>query len=182
MYPSLFFDSGISDKLEGAMDIFISWTLRCAQQNATDNPLVNDYSKRILFLFLFDDMAAYPDWKVKSVQTKKQWKYIDILADLTLVSHDGTELNYALVIENKYYSNLTDNQITRYQETVQTHYSAHSAKTVVVAVDDCKYNIYQPVCERVEVSLYNVDQISKMLPQERTGSELFDEFWYRFHK
>lgn len=182
MHPPLFFDSGKSDKLEGAMDIFISWTLRCAQSDATANSLVNDYSKRILFLFLFDDMTANPNWKVMSVKTFKQWKYTDILADITLVDDDSKERKFALVIENKFYSKLTDHQITTYQNTVASNYPNHIAKTVVVAVDDCKYNVYQPVCERVNVPLYNVNQISKLLPKQTTGSELFDEFWYRFHK
>jgi hypothetical protein len=65
---------------ETIQDIFLSWTLRCAEESK-ENPKylnLNEYSKGILLNLIFDDKVP-ENILIKSVKTKRQWKLIDLI-------------------------------------------------------------------------------------------------------
>jgi hypothetical protein len=69
MIPSFFYDDHVIDKWEGTMDMFISWTLRCAPDHlAEHNRLLQKYSKQILLQLLFDEDELAKDWLVLDVR------------------------------------------------------------------------------------------------------------------
>ncbi len=187
MIPSFFYDQSDSDKYEETMDMFIAWTLRCAQEQVgPHNQKLQEYSKRILFRLLFDNPEGEQAWKVNAVRTKRQWKYLDVLAEIELVDEQGKEHFFLLAIEDKVYSSLTSVQLLHYREVVEANYSKEkwTVRQVVIAIDDCNYEkrSYRRICEESGVPLYNVDELSPKETQFPTGNALFDEFWFRFNK
>ncbi|OAV75702.1 hypothetical protein Barb7_00658 [Bacteroidales bacterium Barb7] len=77
-------DSSDSDKKELVIDFFLSWTLRCAGKDGEiyENELLSDYCRRILSVLLFGNADNINDYTVKSVKTWKQWKDIDLHANV----------------------------------------------------------------------------------------------------
>ena len=94
---------------EVIMDYVISWTLRRAQNScAYDKPVLYRYSRKLLGFLLGIKLE---DSDVVKVETKKQMERIDLWVE---VSVNGVE--YDILIEDKYYSGLHDNQLERYRE------------------------------------------------------------------
>lgn len=187
MIPSFFYDDSDSDKYEETMDMFIAWTLRCAQDEVgRHNQKLQEYAKQILFRLLFGDTVEERAWRVKAVRTKRQWKHLDILAEIELIDEQGKEHFYLLAIEDKVYSSLTSGQLLRYREVVEANYPKEkwTIRQVVIAIDDCNYEKgnYRKTCLESGVSLYNVDELSPVETPPHTGNCLFDEFWFRFNK
>lgn len=184
MIPSFFNDDSDTDKWEETMDVFISWTLRCAPEHiAKENRLLQKYSKQILLQLLFDESDLEKEWLILEVKTYRQWQYIDILVEVKIQHQDGSSHQYVLVIENKVYSNLSSDQLLNYDRLVTDHYADSTlVKTVVIAIDDCRYDQYQPICNSCGVRLFNVGELSPENGMEYTGNNLFDEFWFRFNK
>lgn len=94
---------------EVIMDYVISWTLRRAQNFCKDDkPILYRYCRKLLSYLLGIDLKDSDDVKVK---TWKQEYRIDLWV---WVSVNGVE--YDILIEDKYYSGLHDDQLDRYKE------------------------------------------------------------------
>lgn len=175
-------DSSQSDNKEVVIDYFLSWTLRCASQENINKkyPLVNEYAKIILEALLRVENNTLG--QVKSVKTWKQWSKIDLWVEV-----ETEQCKYALLIETKAYSNVHDNQLSRYKEIFDNHYNGTDFHKHY-----CLFTLMNPVpkedleeCEKAQgFRAFTMDDIYDSLKirckdeLQLTGSDFFDEFWF----
>lgn len=126
--PEVSFMNDSTEGKDGAkeviMDYVVSWTLRRAQNTcASEKPILYNYCRKFLGLLLEQPIS---DNDQVTVETWKQENRIDlwVYAVVNGVEHD-------LLIEDKYYSSLHDDQLSRYKlyfdDWVATN-RAHSIK------------------------------------------------------
>lgn len=161
-------------KAEIVMDYVISYTLRSSVNS--DMPEFKKAARAILFRLLnINDMGQ----KIVSVKVWKQWRQIDLTVE-AILSENGTEKKYAILIEDKYYTAPHDNQLSRYKEIFDSHYLAEFEKRYVLITaiyradknfDRCYSNVVQDG--------FTVYSLNELLPdnQEKTESDVFNQFW-----
>lgn len=184
---------------EAMQDFFLSWTLRCsAKKYQKDNYLLNHYSKRILYALLYGqnknnsfkfevDFSKYGSFEVKEITTKRQLGRIDLLVISEIIRNGITE-KIALLIENKWYSKVTDEQLKKYSEFINNDSDFREFKKmkVVVYCDDCIINSHptqKEICKNNEYSFTNIGTLkdfSEIDKYGKTGNYLFDEYWINF--
>ena len=82
-------------------------------------PKLSKYCRYMLGILL--DLKIDENTKIESVKVWKEWQYIDLCVE-AIIKKGETTYHYALLIENKYYSKLHDNQLKRYKEVFDTYY------------------------------------------------------------
>ena len=107
-------DSSEGDSQKETMiDFILSWTLRRSiQQYSEEKPILYQYCRKILGKLIGIEMTD--DVQVTSVETWKQWKYIDLWANIRITCN-GKEEFHAVLIENKAYTPTHHNQLARYK-------------------------------------------------------------------
>jgi hypothetical protein len=181
---------------EALQDFFMSWTLRCSlEKHAEDNLLLNEYAKKILFALLFGNnqnnefkvtFSDFDKFKVIDINTKRQFKRIDLLAEIN-VEYFGKTKKYILNIENKWYSNLGYGQLANYKKEIEEHYDSeeHSIVNVVIYTDEEKIKKDSNILKECQINAYkltNIDELKGIIEvyeKGETGNYLFDEFWIR---
>jgi len=183
--PYLFYDNYIMDKYESQMDYFLSWTLRCTEKKYENiNNKVNKYSKIILSKILFDDENYLQNIEILSVKCGKNCPINNRNIDLwTEFEFKEYEKKYVIIFENKGGTLIRDGQLEKYQEFIDNYY--HGKKYEIKYIlfrgsgellpDDylkCKHTKFIPI------SIKDIIEILKKY--EKTGNELFDEFWFNW--
>ena len=181
---------------EALQDFFMSWTLRCSlEKHAEDNLLLNEYAKKILFALLFGNnqnnefKVAFSDFdkfKVIDISTKRQFKRIDLLAEIN-VEYFGETKKYILNIENKWYSNLGYGQLANYKTEIEKQYNSeeYSIVNVVIYTDEEKIKKDSNILKECQINAYkltNIDELKGIIEvyeKGETGNHMFDEFWIR---
>ena len=118
-------DEKNTGKKESLVDFFLSWTLRCITHKERDyqNPKLEAYCKRITSLLLFGDVEKLNQYEVQQVKTWLQWKRVDLCAEFYLLNKETQkEEKYALLLENKVYTSIHDNQLENYKQLFQQDY------------------------------------------------------------
>lgn len=109
-------------KAEIVMDYIMSWSLRHAtDEYIKSQPILSEYCRYMLGILL--DITIGNDMQVESVKVWKEWQNIDLCVEAIIKKGDQTNY-YALLIENKYYGKLHDNQLQRYQAIFDAYYEA----------------------------------------------------------
>ena len=163
---------------ETIMDYVVSWTLRRAQ-----NECSKDSGKEALYIYSRRFLGLIIGQEIKStdnviVETWKQEKQIDVWVRATIngIIHD-------ILIEDKYYSKLHDNQLERYKEYFDNFLDENVPESkrhyVILTIRD-SYECSDYRGHGFEV--YGWDDMieamcgndEKLLP---SGSDIFDEFW-----
>ena len=180
--PDVRFMTDSTEGKDGAkeviMDYVVSWTLRRAQNScAVEKPILYNYCRRFLGLLLNQTIK---DDDIVTVETWKQDNYIDLWVHVSIngISHD-------ILIEDKYYSNLHDDQLTRYKEYFDKwleenrkesmpHYyilscmDSYDKKVSQYKVPDFKLICWDQMLEAMGCN--NADC-------EPSESDIFNEFW-----
>src|ERR1044072_115011 len=87
---------------ETIQDFFLSWTLRCSSDDYKDNSEINFYSRKVLYSLLFGrnrkltltvDFRRFESFKVVEIKTKRQFRGIDLLAEIKVLVDNKVE-NY----------------------------------------------------------------------------------------
>lgn len=164
--------------IETVLDYALSWTMRRASvAYATEKPRLYAYCRAILFRLL--GIKDYEHIKVKSVETWKQWNYIDLHANIEL-EYDGITKQHAILIENKAYTSVHDNQLIRYKQLFEETYAHNKFAlhfVLITCFDDVPGNMLQACKEAGFECLPLLDLFSN--EQEDSESDLFNEFWLR---
>lgn len=190
--PFFMMDQSDSDNKESIIDYMLSWTLRMSSvSNDGYNNLVSDYCKKILSKIIFGDPDKIDnDYKyIKSVKTWKQWRRIDLHAEIILVDHNDIEANHALLIEDKAYSSLRNDQLNRYKEIFEENYKGSDFEKnlhyVYFTIKERRQIINDELlCEEAGYITFIMEEIRDCLwplPEDLkpTGNEIFDEFWVK---
>ena len=183
-----FFKSKDENKLdlgyENLQDFFLSWTLRCAEENYNSvNPILQDYAKKILFKLIFDN--PYANYFVKEVKAWRQVNQIDLLLEVYLLDNNNISHNYVLNIENKWYTNISDTQLIKYSEYIKSEYSNSDfiVKNIVIFCDSEKLkdgsNIQKAMISNYSIT--TVEDLKDVIGKLKTENHLFDEYWFKFY-
>tara|TARA_R110000765_G_scaffold103130_1_gene192365 strand:- start:883 stop:1461 length:579 start_codon:yes stop_codon:yes gene_type:complete len=173
--PHFFIDDSDAIKIEETIDFFISWTIRCADEiHQKNNKKVHENSRKILSKLLgFEnaDLLRFSDIKVR-----KQHRNIDLWVELKL-----NDQEYALIIENKMYSAINHNQLNRVMKLVEHHYLEEPTRIIEYALLRLDYELEkqdEPLVIVTDFNFYNLVQLAEYIDANKTGNQLFDEFWF----
>ena len=200
-HVSLLVDETEKDgQLETIMDYVISWCLRCAEENAIlYNPEAEEKTikenKPNLFRYCHSMLAKLLGLKNEdkleftSVKTWKQKYRIDLWVEVVL-KINGEEQKHAVLIEDKYYSELRNNKYGRcqlevYKEKFDNDYQnrpewiKHYCLITQIDCEDTKFKeYYRQKAEENGFSLYNIRELLYSEKGEITESDIFNEYWF----
>lgn len=189
-------DSTKSDgKAEIVMDYVMSYSLRHAvDKYLIAKPMLCRYCRYMLNVLLgipIDDKS-----NIESVNVWREWQHMDLCVEAIV-----DKQKYAILIENKYYSKLRENQLVDYKQKFDEYYDN---KEVYVSKENRRYKLVTCHDEDKIEQLYGsevnktkgdneegfkilpfYDLLSKkywhedVLAYEDTESEIFNEFWLR---
>ena len=186
-------------KAEIVMDYVMSYSLRHAEDKyLIEKPMLCRYCRYMLGALL--GISIDDNTNIESVKVWKEWQYIDLCIEV-IVKEGRSEHKYALIIENKYYSKLHDEQLSKYKKIFDGYYDKRG-----VAKEYRRYRLVTCFDEkrRVEsvygIEVYDTSKKQKqdnflahtfydLLPEkywsesieayEETESDIFNEFWLR---
>ena len=190
--PRLMRDSSDTDgKAEIVMDYVLSWCLRYAESKYMDcKPILSQYCRFLLGKLI--DLTITDDINVESVKVWKEWEKIDLTVEV-IIFRNGIEEKHSILIENKYYTKLHDNQLLRYKESFLTHYKDtnewHKHYKLLSCLDT-KEDVEHVYGKDIEGTGFNAYSFYELLDptcwQEDKGeykkseSDIFNEFWLRW--
>lgn len=183
-------DGGTDNGYESMQDFFLSWTFRCAMDEFEKiNPAIHQYSKLMLYrLTRIQQNNPTPmplDFEIKSVNTKRQWKQIDLLVEL-IVNEGGIKKEYLLNIENKWYTNFTKTQLQKSKDHVIKKYGSSSFTILDIGLCADYYdpNNRKQICSDNGYHYITIEDlkdfagIDKLDKETWTKNALFDEYWF----
>lgn len=171
--------------IETLLDYELSWVLRMAadKEYMKTKPRLYHQCRHILFKLLgIDDNAGIT---VKCVKTWKQWRYVDLVADIYLVRDNNEEL-HVLMTENKAYTKMSQKQRDDYPKTIKRAYNNSSIygsyilHQVLVTCFDPQHPVYEEQKVFIKGSdwdIISVEELPDWNASEQTESDLFNEFW-----
>ncbi len=190
MKKSLFMqDSSRSNHgYEAMLDYQISWLLRLAKEEKND--WLHKIARSVLFKLIEKENDS--DVKINRVEVWKQWERIDLTAEIEIEVNNQTE-RHLVVIENKAYTLIHDDQLKKYAYTVNAYYhdkgrNSYKKHFWVISFFDRSeewFNSLQNQCDDCKVvkwellSFYEVIGWKEGEEFPDTESDLFDEFWLR---
>ena len=180
-------------KAEIVMDYIMSYSLRHAESKYfIEKPILCRYCRYMLGKLLeieIDDKTS-----ITSVKVWKEWSYIDLCVEVT-IKEEGKDVQYAILIENKYYGKLRENQLSDYKKVFDEYYDTHG-----IPKENRRYKLVSCFEEKKDVKTIYGKEIKKVKPfkalsfydlvnqiywhkdedvYEETESEIFNEFWLR---
>lgn len=171
---------------EAMLDYELSWVLRMAA-DANCPPRLKHQCRHILFELLNKDDR--PDIEIAAVHVWKQWQNIDVIADIYLVEN-GVKTLHVLLIEDKAYSQMRENQRDEYPVRVKEAYSTYGKykdyrdyilHQVLVTCFDSEEQGYKDLLESVNKgegwTIKSIGDLPDLTVDEMTESDLFNEFW-----
>ena len=179
---TLFHDDSTSDYgLEPLLDLEMSWILRsCANKNEQRlRPNFYHQCRCILNKLLgWEGEKRYQDYDVESVRVRRQWKHIDLVAEIMI---DG-EL-FVLALEDKAYTYMSEKQKDGYPKIVREFYGDNTnSRFVVITMFETAEKGFEVLKDLIKGSEWS--EVSSMIDlpdweaDNYTESDLFNEFWF----
>lgn len=171
---------------EAMLDYQISWLLRLAKDDKKDR--LHDVARSVLLKLIERENGS--NVIINRVGVWKQWERIDLTAEIELEVNNQTE-RHLVVIEDKAYTLIHDDQLKRYTETVNEYYhdkgrNSYKKHFWVISFfdrDEEWFRTLQEQCNNYKewklLSFYEVIGWKDGEEFPDTGSDLFDEFWLR---
>lgn len=183
---------GSNHGYEVMLDFQMSWLIRLAAEKNVEKKKLHQISKEVLLRLT--GLLETPNVDIKRVDVWRQWERIDVTAEVEVVVKGETQ-HHLVVIEDKAYTMIHDDQLNRYAETVSAHYFGRRKKDykihywVITFHDEgseCwkKLKIDCERCKIVEWKLLNMYDVigwrkDKADNFKDIGSDLFEEFWIK---
>ena len=190
-------------KAEIVMDYIMSYSLRHAvDKYLIEKPMLCRYCRYMLGVLL-GDLSITDKTKIESIKVWKEWQHMDLCVE-AVIKVGATNQTYAILIENKYYSKLRENQLLDYKKKFDDYYDNN--KEVCVPTANRRYKLVTCHDEEKIAAIYGYEiektktegqkgfvalQFYDLLPKkylhgdeknyiyEETESEIFNEFWLR---
>lgn len=179
---------------EAMLDYQLSYLLRLASTYETGFGL----GQRALMKFIeetyqLNEIGYVDNVDVISVKVWKQWQKIDLIAevevDLNFGGYESNIEHHVIVIENKAYTGIHDNQLSRYSQVVEDWYKDKDVKIHywVVTFYDNDTNEFEAISNQCHEANGNwkcisFEDVVDLTDDERvsgTGNEIIDEFWIK---
>lgn len=172
---------------EAMLDFQISWLLRLSAEKEVEDKYLHKISKGVLLRLI--EWNGSTDVIISKVEIWRQWANIDITAEVELTVDENTQ-RHLIVIEDKAYTLLHDNQLARYKDSVKDYYegkhkpqfNAHYWVITFYDKDSNRWDSLQEECDKNEwklLSFYDVIGWKEGEQFPDTKSDLFNEFWLR---
>jgi len=188
--PFLMWDDTEKDgHAETIIDYVLSWCLRCAKYSfIKDNkPVLYQYCKYMLCKLL-DRLQDMNNIAIDDVRVWKQERYIDLWVEVELHVEDRKEY-HAILIENKYYTGIHDNQLERYRQIFEQYYSDKSdylKRNLHYALVTCLYDVdthYAPLATTAKENKFDIyhlfDLVDASLNYKESESDIYNELFLR---
>lgn len=189
--PSLFMndDSEGDHGKEAMLDYQLSYLLRLSGTYE----IGNEFGKRTL-MKLMSKKALVDHWgfvgNINDITVKvwKQWQHIDLIAEVEADCGSGLE-HHVIVIENKAYTGLHDDQLSRYAQIVEDYYKDKDVQIHywVITFFDNGTDGYESIVNQCKdakghwkcLSFEEVVDITENEKQRGTNDTILDEFWIK---
>lgn len=181
-------DSESTSGRETILDYELSWVLRMAAEPSCP-PLLKRQCRHIL-LTLINEKDSNDE--ILEVKTWKQWNNVDLIADIYVKKNGVTEL-HVLLVEDKAYTSMKENQRDDYPIIVREAYDTYECykqyrgkyilHPVLITCFEADSPGYNKLSNFIANSLNEKWSIFSVgnLPdgKELTESDLFNEFWLK---
>lgn len=176
---------------EAIQDFFLSWTIRCAAEKfATENPIVHKYAKKILTKLIFEkslndlgflfDPTLLNKLSFTKIKTQRQHSSIDLIVEIEY-SYEGEPKAVLLSIENKWYTQTSVDQLSRYSNTVVKDFSSrfsHIEKILVFCDISLITSHQKEIAAQHTYKIFHIGELFDRLKEAKTGNDLFDSYWF----
>ena len=84
-------------------------------------------------------------------------------------------------MKNKMYSAINHNQLNRVMKLVEHHYLEEPTRIIEYALLRLDYELEkqdEPLVIVTDFNFYNLVQLAEYIDANKTGNQLFDEFWF----
>ena len=168
---------------ESMLDFQMSWLMRLAAEKSIEKPQLHKISKEVLLRLVKIDKDNKQNVEIIKVEVWRQWKSIDVVAEVDIKVNGQVE-QHLVVIEDKAYTMIHDNQLNRYRQTVVETYG-DTRKTHYWVITFHEEGIYwerlKCDCERAKWDILSFYEVIGCENGEfpDTESDLFNEFWLR---
>ena len=174
--------------LEALLDYQLSWVLRMAADRECP-PKLKHQCRYILFNLLgIEDSDTI---EIREVKVWKQWRYVDLVADIYLIE-DGIENLHVLMLENKAYTRMYKHQRDDYPQRVKDAYNTYpqyekyrnnyDLHQVLVTCFDKEHSMYkeleQFISEGKGWSIRSIEELPDWTVEDMPESDLFNDFWF----
>ena len=188
--PFLMWDDTEKDgHAETIIDYVLSWCLRCTKYPfVKDNkPVLYQYCKYMLCKLLgrIQDMNNIA---IDDIHVWKQERYIDLWVEVELHMGDRKEY-HAILIEDKYYTGVHDNQLERYRQIFEEYYidkPDYPVRNLHYALVTCLYDIdthYAPLAIAAKENKFDIfhlyDLVDASLNYKESESDIYNELFLR---
>ena len=179
-------DSKKDGHAETIMDYVLSWCLRCTNYRYVKDhqPILYQYCAYMLFK-LIDKELDLDYTSIDRVCVKKQEQGIDLWVEVELTKDKKTE-THAILIEDKYYSPLGENQLETYKPNFDAVYKDRSDIHRHYAVITCLYRDnknFPPLELKAQENGFDAyfvyDLLDPSLNGQESESDIFNEFFIR---
>lgn len=178
---------------EAMLDYQLSYLLRIANTSEEGNEL----GKRTLMKLLgkeiqLDEYGYVENIDIVSVKVWKQWQCIDLIAEVDAYFSplsDQQEERHVIVIENKAYTGIHDDQLSRYEHDVEEWYKYKDVQIHYWVItffdnDTKEFNAIAAQCQESKgdwkcLSFEEVVDLTDDEQQNGMGNEIIDEFWVK---
>ncbi|HCY41729.1 MAG TPA: hypothetical protein DHV48_10295 [Prolixibacteraceae bacterium] len=185
-------DNSVSDNKESIIDYMLSWTMRmsCVPEDGFNSD-VRDYCRKILSIMVFGDIENIDKYykSIQSVKTWRQWKRIDLCAEIEFIDQENKLSKHALLIENKAYSSLHNDQLNRYKKIFEEEYKGtpfeNNLHYLYFTIKDREKIVSDGLlCDEANFRHFTMDEIMAYIWKTSeelmlTGNDIFDEFWIK---
>lgn len=171
---------------EALLDYELSWVMRMAA-DAKCPPKLKHQCRCILFKLLGIENCS--NIEIVKVQVWKQWRNVDLIADVFLAENDVVKL-HVLLIENKAYTMMKENQRDQYPILIREDYDTmdkyreyrdyvlHQVLVTCYDSDSPQFsNLSDFVAKGNGWTVHSIGDLPDINVDEMTESDLFNEFW-----
>ena len=178
---------------EAMLDYQLSYLLRLADKNVLG--MGDEISRRTLMKLLEKEVHLdqwgdidYELLNNVTVKVWKQWQHIDLIAEVEGNFANGTE-KHVIVIEDKAYTGIHDDQLNRYKQDVEAWYKDKDFQIHywVITFFDNDTDGFKSIanqCKEADgdwkcLSFGDVVDLTDEERQRGTHNEILDEFWVK---
>ena len=175
---------------ETMLDYQLSYLLRIANTQQSGS----EFAERVLMKLIGVDSICIAssglveNLSLKSIKVWKQWERIDLLVEIEANCDFGLK-KYVVVIENKAYTGIHDDQLSRYASIVEDYYKGQDVEILywVITFFDKGSEKYQSIANQCKEAkggwnCISFDELAVLTDDELqigTYNQIIDEFWIK---